>query len=117
MFQQTVPQASPSPDSQQKSAYDPSLPAAQRTDPATGRPYRLSPTDFLLKKGLPHPIPTQLLQHSSSELLNPHEQEARARTVGHREIVGVVVSAGKMNKTVKVRVAGQRWEKKIGKVS
>ncbi|EMC95937.1 hypothetical protein BAUCODRAFT_47953, partial [Baudoinia panamericana UAMH 10762] len=28
---------------------------------------------------------------------------------------GVVVSAGKMEKTVKVRVPGQRWEKKIGK--
>ena len=28
----------------------------------------------------------------------------------------MVVSAGKMDKTVKVRVPGQRWNKKIGKV-
>lgn len=35
--------------------------------------------------------------------------------MAHKDIVGVVVSAGKMDKTVKVRVPGQRWEKKIGK--
>ncbi|KAK5124546.1 hypothetical protein LTR85_001763 [Meristemomyces frigidus] len=112
LFQQTIPQASAE---TQQLAYDPSLPASQRIDPATGRPYRLSRTDFLLKKGLPQYIPTQYLQHSTTELLPQDEKESRARTVGHREIVGVVVSAGKMDKTVKVRVAGQKWEKKIGK--
>jgi hypothetical protein len=30
--------------------------------------------------------------------------------------VGVVVSAGKMSKAVKVRIAGQEWNKKIRKV-
>jgi hypothetical protein len=33
-----------------------------------------------------------------------------------REIHGVVVSAGLMQKTVKVRVGGQRWNKQVKKV-
>lgn len=35
---------------------------------------------------------------------------------GHKKMVGVVVSAGKMDRTVKVRIPGQRWEGRIGKV-
>lgn len=34
-----------------------------------------------------------------------------------RSISGVVISSGKMMKTVKVRVAGQKWNKHIRKVS
>jgi small subunit ribosomal protein S17 len=35
----------------------------------------------------------------------------------HSQKVGVVVSAGKMSRAVKVRVAGQEWNKKFRKVS
>lgn len=38
-----------------------------------------------------------------------------ARRVTH-ELHGIVVSAGLMQKTVKVRVGGQRWNKVINKV-
>lgn len=104
--------------SSQPPQYDPSLPASQRIDPATGRPYSLTKTDFYLKKGLPqNDFPIQYLQHSTSELLDPALKERREKTTPHRQIVGVVVSAGKMAKTVKVRVPGQRWEPRIGKVS
>ena len=34
----------------------------------------------------------------------------------HSQKVGVVVSAGKMSRAVKVRVAGQEWNKKFRKV-
>lgn len=34
-----------------------------------------------------------------------------------KEFHGIVVSAGLMDKTVKVKLGGQRWEKKISKVS
>jgi len=34
----------------------------------------------------------------------------------YRTYTGVVVSAGKMQKTIKVRVAKQKWNKKIQKV-
>lgn len=33
-----------------------------------------------------------------------------------RELHGVVVSAGLMQKTVKVRVGGQKWNKRVQKV-
>lgn len=39
-----------------------------------------------------------------------------ARRVTH-ELHGVVVSAGLMQKTVKVRVGGQKWNKVVNKVS
>lgn len=39
-----------------------------------------------------------------------------ARRVAH-ELHGVVVSAGLMQKTVKVRVGGQKWNKVVNKVS
>lgn len=44
------------------------------------------------------------------------EKEQRAKTEEHREIVGVVVRSGKMDRTVTVRLPGQRWERKVGKV-
>lgn len=65
---------------------------------------------------LPHPVPIQYLQHTTSDKLSEEEQEWRRKTPPHGQLVGVVVSAGKMDKTVKVRIPGQRWEKKIGKV-
>ena len=34
----------------------------------------------------------------------------------HRQFMGVVVSAGKMMKTVKVRIADREWNKRIKKV-
>jgi small subunit ribosomal protein S17 len=34
----------------------------------------------------------------------------------HSQKVGIVVSAGKMSRAVKVRVAGQEWNKKFRKV-
>ncbi|KAK5129406.1 hypothetical protein LTR08_003293 [Meristemomyces frigidus] len=96
-------------------SYDASLPASQRIDPSTGRPYPLSKTDFNLKKPLGQVIPPQYLQHSTSALLHKQEQAQRAKVEGHRSLTGVVVSAGKMDKTVKVRIDGRRWEAKIGK--
>lgn len=107
---QTAPSSEPQSTNTYGANYDPSLPASQRS-------YRLSKTDFHLKKPLPQKIPIQYLQHSTSDLLHHHEKEQRERAPGpHKEIVGVVVSAGKMDKTVKVRVPGQRWEARVGKV-
>jgi len=39
-----------------------------------------------------------------------------AARLAHRQFMGVVVSAGKMMKTVKVRVADQEWNNHIKKV-
>ena len=69
-----------------------------------------------LSKPLAHNIPIQYLQHSTSNALPPEEQAQRDKAEAHRKIVGVVVSSGRMLKTVKVRVPGQEWNKKIGKV-
>lgn len=44
-------------------------------------------------------------------------EEVGKPVVGKRGPVGVVVSAGKMQKTVKVRVPGQKWNKHLRKVS
>lgn len=89
--------------------YDPTLPASQRD-------YRLTKTDVYLKQPLPHAIPPQYLMHSTSEILHESEKAQREKfTGGHKRIVGVVVSAGKMNKTVKVRVAGKTWNKRVKK--
>ncbi|KAK0344917.1 hypothetical protein LTR91_022297 [Friedmanniomyces endolithicus] len=94
---------------------DPRLPASARIDPATGRPTPLSEVDRLLKKPLRQLIPPQYLEHSTVEWLHENERAQREKTRVHRKIVGVVVSTGKMAKTVKVRVPTQRWEAKIGK--
>jgi small subunit ribosomal protein S17 len=95
--------------------YDPTLPFAQRIGP-DGQPYSLTPTDRVLKKVLKQRIPVQYLQHSTSEILPAAEKEQREQTVLHKKVVGVVVSSGKMDKTVTVRVGGQTWNKRIGKV-
>ena len=89
--------------------YDPTLPSSQRD-------YRLTKNDFHLKKALPHKLPVQYLQHSTSEILHQTEQAQREQTRKHKRLVGVVVSAGRMEKTVKVKMPGQTWNKKIGKV-
>jgi hypothetical protein len=62
-------------------------------------------------------VPIQLLHHCSGEHI-PEEWLEKKRKAGppHKAIVGVVVSQGKMDKVVKVRLPGQRWEKKIKKV-
>ena len=70
-----------------------------------------------LSKRLAHDIPIQYLQHSTSNALHPEEQAQREKAEAHRRIVGVVVSSGRMRKTVKVRIPGKEWNKKIGKVS
>lgn len=83
---------------------------------------------------LPHRLPPQLLVHVDPIALNDQERREREHLykwamAGHvnadfqpkqetvRQIKGVVVSAGKMNRTVKVRVPGQRFEKHVKKVS
>lgn len=43
-------------------------------------------------------------------------QVARAARLVKRELHGVVVSSGLMDKTVKVRVGGQKWNKTVHKV-
>jgi small subunit ribosomal protein S17 len=59
----------------------------------------------------------QYLQHSTSDALHTDEKVQREKAPPvTRRIVGVVVSAGRMHKTVKVRVPGQEWNRKIGKV-
>jgi hypothetical protein len=92
--------------------YDPHVPTAQRD-------YRLTTTDFYLKKALPQRLPDQHLLYSTSDLLQ--ETEARQREFLQsrkqpKKQIAVVVSAGKMDKTVKVKVPGRRWNKKIHKV-
>jgi hypothetical protein len=44
-------------------------------------------------------------------------QVAKAARLVTHELHGVVVSAGLMQKTVKVRVGGQKWNKVVNKVS
>jgi small subunit ribosomal protein S17 len=57
-----------------------------------------------------------LLQHVDPAVLHGRERDAALKAEKHKEIVGVVVRTGKMDKTVSVRVAGRRYEPRIGKV-
>lgn len=52
--------------------------------------------------------------HALSTMSSPVAKAARRVT---HELHGVVVSAGLMDKTVKVRVGGQKWNKIVHKVS
>lgn len=71
----------------------------------------------MLKKPLGQKaIPTAYLQHSKAEHLHINEKAQREQTVPHKQIIGVVVSHGKMDKTVKVRIGKQTWNQRIGKV-
>ena len=101
--------------SKKKITFDPSLPAAKRIG-KNGKVIRLDKTDFYLKKGLRQKIPVSYLQHSTTDLLPAHEKEQRAETVPHKQLIGVVVSSGKMDKTVTVRVGTQTWNKRVKKV-
>lgn len=96
-------------DASEADHYDPTLGSSQRD-------YKLTKTDFYLKKPLSHPIPIQYLQHSTTSLLHRHEREQRDKAEPHKRIAGVVVSAGKMDKTVKVRVPKMEWNNRIKKV-
>jgi small subunit ribosomal protein S17 len=49
-------------------------------------------------------------------MAQPAAQAARATVRKFRELHGVVVSAGLMDKTVKVRVGGQKWNNWVKKV-
>lgn len=89
--------------------YNPSLTASQRD-------YSLTTTDRLVKRILPHTVRPQMLQHVDPTKLHGRERDAAEKIGKHKEIVGVVVRTGRMDKTVRVRVAGRRYEPKIGKV-
>lgn len=91
------------------STYNPALTFSQRD-------YSLSKTDRLVKRILPHTIRPQLLQNVDPTRLHGREREAVEKMYKHHEIVGVVVRTGRMEKTVTVRVAGRRYEPRIGKV-
>lgn len=70
----------------------------------------------MVKRVLPHSIRPQLLQHVDPAMLHGRERDAALKSQKHHEIVGVVVRTGRMDKTVSVRVAGRRYEPRIGKV-
>jgi hypothetical protein len=89
--------------------YNPALTFSQRN-------YSLSKTDRLVKRILPHPIRPQILQHVDPSNLHGRERDAALKSQKHKDIVGVVVRTGRMDKTVSVRVAGRRYEPRIGKV-
>ncbi|GAB7324640.1 hypothetical protein MBLNU13_g08523t1 [Cladosporium sp. NU13] len=84
----------PVPVSEPKTAakYNPTLNATQRD-------YPLSTKDRLVKRILPHSIRPQLLQHVNPAVLHGREREAALKAEKHKEIVGVVVRTGSMNKT------------------
>lgn len=90
-------------------AYNPALNFKQRN-------YSLSTTDRLVKRILPHTIRPQLLQHVDPAKLHGRERETAEKAGKHADIVGVAVRTGRMDKTVSVRIAGRRYEPKIGKV-
>ena len=104
-----LPVSQPKAKTAAKYKYDPAL-------NATKRDYPLSTTDRLVKRILPHSVRPQLLQHVDPALLHGRERDAALKIQKHHEIVGVVVRTGKMDKTVSVRVAGRRYEPRIGKV-
>ncbi|KAI5364047.1 Putative ribosomal protein S17/S11 [Septoria linicola] len=89
---------------------------ATQSQPAGKTDYRkLAPAE-LLSKPLPQArIPDHYLQHVNAETLPIGEQEQWEKVTPHKKTVGVVVSHGKMDKTVRVRVAGQRWNTSIKK--
>jgi small subunit ribosomal protein S17 len=49
--------------------------------------------------------------------LHESEKAMREEQVKHKKLVGVVVNSGKMDKTVTVRINGQKWNARIRKVS
>ena len=94
-----------------------SIPTPSSPTPAAPSSKPLTPLEAALRRPLrKHRIPIQHLQHSTSTDLPADEEAQRDDTVPHTAIRGVVVSAGKMHKTVKVRLPSRRWEPRIGKV-
>lgn len=90
---------------------------ATQTQSAAKVDYRKLTPHELLSRPLPQAkIPDHYLQHVNAELLPISEQEQWEKVTPHKKTVGVVVSHGKMDKTVRVRVAGQRWNQAIKKV-
>lgn len=109
---------------------------ARFLDESLPKEYRDRRTALLpfLRRDIRHDLPSQYLTHVDPGALTAKEREQRRHLykwamAGHsnnqgepkqdnaREIKGVVVSAGKMVRTVKVRIPGQRWEPRIKKVS
>ncbi|KAM3413988.1 hypothetical protein BST61_g10652 [Cercospora zeina] len=89
---------------------------ATQTQPAARIDYQKLSTQDLLSRPLPQrKIPDQYLTHVKAKTLPVSEQEQWEKVAPHKKTVGVVVSHGKLNKTVKVRVAGQRWNNRIKK--
>lgn len=93
-----------------------SIPGYNSALPASKRDYPLTKTDRMVKRILPHSIRPQLLQHVDPAKLHGRERETALKNQKHAQIVGVVVRTGRMDKTVSVRVAGRRYEPRIGKV-
>lgn len=90
--------------------YDATLPFSQRG-------YALSNTDRLVKRPLPHFVSPQYLQHVQPGMLHGEEGKRLQGLQKHKELVGVVVRTGRMDKTVTVRIPGRRWEARVKKVS
>lgn len=89
---------------------------ATQTSPAAKVDYRsLAPEEVLSRPLKQTAIPAHYLQHVNAESLPISEQEQWEKVTPHKKTVGVVVSHGKMDKTVRVKVAGQRWNKAIKK--
>lgn len=108
--QQLQSRSKPSPKEAQKAIeYDPTLPANKRS-------YPLLKEHALLKKPLPHSLPGHYLMHASTSMLPRAERVQQDILDRPKSITGVVVSAGKMDKTVRVRVRRQMWNKRVKKV-
>ncbi|KAK6431631.1 hypothetical protein LTR95_012208 [Oleoguttula sp. CCFEE 5521] len=90
--------------------YNPSL-------PFSARQYPLTSTDRILKRPLPgtHHIRPQLLMHVDPTKLHSSDRARQGKNAAHKKIVGVVVRTGRMDKTVTVRIPGQRWDGRIKK--
>ena len=90
---------------------------ATQTSSSAKVDYRnLAPEELLSRPLKQKAIPAHYLQHVNAESLPISEQEQWEKVTPHKKTVGVVVSHGKMDKTVRVKVAGQRWNKAIKKV-
>ncbi|OQO11390.1 hypothetical protein B0A48_05646 [Cryoendolithus antarcticus] len=105
-LQSTQPSTPPTPPPN----YNPSL-------AFSARQYPLSPIDRALKRPLPgtHHIRPQLLMHVDPAKLHSSDRARQEKNASHKKILGVVVRTGRMDKTVTVRIPGQRWDGRIKK--
>lgn len=91
--------------------------ATQQSNSTPSEKYSKGRTSELLSTQLQQKhLPPQVLSHVNAQSLPINEQEQWEKVEPHKKIVGVVVSHGKMDKTVRVRVAAQRWNQRIKKV-